>query len=191
MIILRVNSARAFFRPVCKQIKWQPEVTHDRKIVRWHTKPYMNNNNNTGWFFFGGYKNILPSILTILPSSSTRAILLTSRAIYSCIPLKAIQFYINLAWRYTILLVILEDGSNIGWLAYKKQGHSRIAINDEFLNHRSVNNDSTHDSKFKIDKTKFFNQNENLKKWTMIIRNYELLMKYFAKHYNDYFFIFT
>ena len=34
----------------------------------------------------GGYKNILPSMLTILPSSSTRAILLTSPAIYSCIP---------------------------------------------------------------------------------------------------------
>ena len=54
----------------------------------------MNNNNNIGWLFFGGYKNILPSILTILPSSSTRAILLTSLAIYSCIPLKAIQYYI-------------------------------------------------------------------------------------------------
>ena len=33
-------------------------------------------------------------MLTILPSSSTRAILLTSLAIYSCIPLKAIQYYI-------------------------------------------------------------------------------------------------
>ena len=54
----------------------------------------MNNNNNIGWLFFGGYKNILPSMLTILPSSSTRAILLTSLAIYSCIPLKAIQYYI-------------------------------------------------------------------------------------------------
>ena len=53
-----------------------------------------NNNNNIGWLFFGGYKNILPSMLTILPSSSTRAILLTSLAIFSCIPLKAIQYYI-------------------------------------------------------------------------------------------------
>ena len=34
------------------------------------------------------------SMLTILPSSSTQAILLTSLAIYSCIPLKAIQYYI-------------------------------------------------------------------------------------------------
>ena len=34
-------------------------------------------------------------MLMILPSSSTRAILLTSLAIYSCIPLKAIQYYIN------------------------------------------------------------------------------------------------
>ena len=66
-------------------------------IVRWHTKPYMNNNDNIGWLFFGGYKNILPSMLTILPSSSTRAILLTSLAIYSCIPLKAIQYYINIS----------------------------------------------------------------------------------------------
>ena len=54
----------------------------------------MKNNDNIGWLFFGGYKNILPSMLTILPSSSTRAILLTSLAIYSCIPLKAIQYYI-------------------------------------------------------------------------------------------------
>ena len=43
---------------------------------------------------FGEYKNILPSMLTILPSSSTRAILLTSLTTYSCIPLKAIQYYI-------------------------------------------------------------------------------------------------
>ena len=56
----------------------------------------MNNNNNIGWLFFGEYKNILPSMLTILPSSSTRAILLTSLAIYSCIPLKAIQYYISI-----------------------------------------------------------------------------------------------
>ena len=54
----------------------------------------MNNNNNIGWLFFGGYKNILPSMLTILPSSSTQAILLTSLVIYSCIPLKAIHYYI-------------------------------------------------------------------------------------------------
>ena len=33
-------------------------------------------------------------MLTILPSSSTSAILLTSLAIYSCIPLKFIQYYI-------------------------------------------------------------------------------------------------
>ena len=33
-------------------------------------------------------------MLTILPSSSTRAIWLTSLAIYCCIPLKAIQYYI-------------------------------------------------------------------------------------------------
>ena len=35
-------------------------------------------------------------MLTILPSSSTWAILLSSRAIYFCIPLKAIQYYINI-----------------------------------------------------------------------------------------------
>ena len=33
-------------------------------------------------------------MLTILPESKTRAILLALRAIYSCIPLKAIQYYI-------------------------------------------------------------------------------------------------
>ena len=40
---------------------------------------------------FGGYNNILPSMLTIIPSSP-----LTSLVIYSCIPLKAIQYYINI-----------------------------------------------------------------------------------------------
>ena len=54
-----------------------------------------NNDNNIELLFFGGYKNILSSMLTILPSSSIRAILLTSRTIYSCIPLKAIQYYSN------------------------------------------------------------------------------------------------
>ena len=34
-------------------------------------------------------------MLMILPESKTRAILLASRAIYSCIPFKAIQYYIN------------------------------------------------------------------------------------------------
>ena len=104
VIICDLNSARRWshyacvhsVRVVCKQTKWQPAVTHNRKIVRWHTKPYMNNNDNIGWLFFGEYKNTLPSMLTILPSSSTRAILLASRAIYSCIPLKAIQYYINI-----------------------------------------------------------------------------------------------
>ena len=79
-------------------VRWQNE------LVRWHTKLCMNNNNNIGWLFFGGYKNILPSMLTILPSSSTQAILLTSLAIYSCIPLKAIQYYIN---------ILLSRGSNV------------------------------------------------------------------------------
>ena len=37
-------------------------------------------------------------MLTILPSSSTRAILLTSLAIYSCIPLESNQYYINIIW---------------------------------------------------------------------------------------------
>ena len=61
------------------------------------------NNNNIGWLFFGGYKNILPSMLTILPPSSTQAILLTSLSIYSCIPLKAIQYYMIII--HTELLV--------------------------------------------------------------------------------------
>ena len=36
-------------------------------------------------------------MLTILPSSSTRAILLTSLAIYYCFPLTAIQYYIKIS----------------------------------------------------------------------------------------------
>ena len=84
-------------RAVWKQKKWQLTVTHNRKIVlRWHTKPYINNNNNIGWLFFEGYKNILPSILTVLPSSSTWPILLASWALYSYIPLKAIQYHIHI-----------------------------------------------------------------------------------------------
>ena len=50
MITLRI-------RAVCKQTKWQPVVTHDRKIHK-----------------FGGYKNILPEKLTILPELKTNAI---------------------------------------------------------------------------------------------------------------------
>ena len=62
--------------------------------------------NNIGWLFFGGYKNILPSMLTILPLSSTWAILLASRALYSCIPRKrAIQYYIII--QITIICIIL------------------------------------------------------------------------------------
>ena len=78
-----------------------------------------NNDNNKGWLFFGGYKYTLPSILKTLHSSSTRAILLTSRAIYSCIPpkLKAIQYYIiieyhnrehKLQFRYLIKQYIMN-----------------------------------------------------------------------------------
>ena len=61
----------------------------------------------------GGYKNILPSKLTILPSSSTRAILLTSLAIYSCIPLKAIQYYIIIydpTLAYSDLFLVIAVG---------------------------------------------------------------------------------
>ena len=43
------------------------------------------------------------SSITILPSSSTQAILLTSLAIYSCIPLKAIQYYINITLKETVM----------------------------------------------------------------------------------------
>ena len=58
-----------FFRPVCKHTIWQPAVTHDRKIVRWHTKPYMNSNNNIGCLFFGGYKYIALDANNIKPAS--------------------------------------------------------------------------------------------------------------------------
>ena len=63
-----------------------------------HQKLCMDNNNNYIIMIldgsFSGDTIIFPSMLTILPSPSTRAILLTSLAIYSCIPLKAIQNYI-------------------------------------------------------------------------------------------------
>ena len=42
-------------------------------------------------------------------SSSTRAILLTSLAIYSCIPLKAIQYYINIDNNKTVIDVHTEN----------------------------------------------------------------------------------
>ena len=45
-------------------------------------------------------------MLTILPSSSTRAILLASRTICSCIPLKAIQYYIKIAVYDTTIIYI-------------------------------------------------------------------------------------
>ena len=49
-------------------------------------------------------------MLTILLSSSTWAILLTSLAIYSCIPLKAIQYYIKTATKIdTILKKLMKD----------------------------------------------------------------------------------
>ena len=67
---------------------------------------------NIGWPW-GGYKNILPEMLTILPESKTRVILLASRAIYSCIPRKrAIQYYY---YSYRALCVILLS-SDRGWL---------------------------------------------------------------------------
>ena len=59
---------------------------------------------NIGWPW-GGYKNILPEMLTRLPELKMRAILLALRAIYSCIPWKrAIQYYYYL---YRALCVIL------------------------------------------------------------------------------------
>ena len=60
---------------------------------------------NIGWPW-GGYNDILPEMLTILPESKTMAILLASRAMYSCIPLKAIQYYYNY-YSYRTLCVIL------------------------------------------------------------------------------------
>ena len=65
-----------------------------------------------GWPW-GGYKNILPEMVTILPETKTRVILLASRAIYSCIPRKrAIQYYYYL---YRALCVILLSYDR-GWL---------------------------------------------------------------------------
>ena len=84
----------------------------------------MNNNDNIGWLFFGGYKNILPSMLTILPSSSTWAILLTSLAIYSCIPLKAIQYYIIL-YRACILF-----SYSMNWCFFKVQLYFNVQTCD-------------------------------------------------------------
>ena len=52
-------------------------------------------------------------MLTILPSSSTRAILLTSLAIYSCIPLKAIQYYIIISLHVQVPQLFV-DGNYVG-----------------------------------------------------------------------------
>ena len=71
---------------------------------------------NIGWPW-GGYKNILPEMLTILPESKTRVMLLASRAIYSCIPRKrAIQYYYcYYYYSYGALCVILLSNDR-GWL---------------------------------------------------------------------------
>ena len=68
---------------------------------------------NIGWPW-GGYKNILPEMLTILPESKTRVILLASRAIYSCIPRKrAIQYYYYYLYRALCVILLSNDH---GWL---------------------------------------------------------------------------
>ena len=68
---------------------------------------------NIGWPW-GAYKNILPEMLTILPESMTRVILLASRAIYSCIPRKrAIQYYHYYSYRALCVILLSNDR---GWL---------------------------------------------------------------------------
>ena len=75
-------------------------------IMRWRGVWVWKQLYNIGWPW-GGYKNILPEMLTILPESKTRVILLASRAIYSCIPRKrAIQYYYYY-YSYRALCVIL------------------------------------------------------------------------------------
>ena len=69
----------------------------------------MNNNNYIGWLFFGGYKNILPSMLTILPSSSTRAIFVNISVNIFFILLKAIQYYINIIELRTLYFISFKD----------------------------------------------------------------------------------
>ena len=55
-------------------------------------------------------KNILPEMLTILPESKTRVILLASRAIYSCIPRKrAIQYYYYYSYRALCVILLSND----------------------------------------------------------------------------------
>ena len=62
---------------------------------------------NIGWPW-GGYKNISPEMLIILPESKTRVILLALRAIYSCIPRKrVIEYYYHYMYSYRALCVIL------------------------------------------------------------------------------------
>ena len=98
---------------------------HSRVKVKMSMKWSCTGNQNNQWFLdvpqylynigwpWGGYKNILPEMLTILPESKTRVILLASRAIYSCIPRKrAIQYYY---YSYRALCVILLSNDR-GWL---------------------------------------------------------------------------
>ena len=55
-------------------------------------------------------KNILPEMLTILPESKTRVILLASRAIYSCIPRKrVIQYYYYYSYRALCVNLLSND----------------------------------------------------------------------------------
>ena len=62
-----------------------------------------------GWPW-GKYKNILPEMLTILPESKTRVILLASRAVYSCIPRKrAIQYYYYYSYRALSVILLSYD----------------------------------------------------------------------------------
>ena len=57
-----------------------------------------------------GIQEQLPEMLTILPESKTRVILLASRAIYSCIPQKrAIQYYYYYSYRALCVILLSND----------------------------------------------------------------------------------
>ena len=95
-----------------------------------------------------GYKNTLPEMLTILAESTMRAILLASRAIYSCIPPKnshpiLLLLYI---WGFVCHLTLAKQSAIVSdcslpfFSIYKQAMRSarmrRASIVGQYLGHR-------------------------------------------------------
>ena len=107
------HKVRAILKNIARAIKILPssQSAWNTRFYFGHQKLCMDNNYIILDGLEGGYKNILPEMLTILPESKTRVILLASRAIYSCIPRKrAIQYYY---YSFRALCVILLSNDRV------------------------------------------------------------------------------